>query len=57
MAGAEQNCVYRITERTFEPVPIELVVRLNVTDARSIALRLRIIARRPRVIPRRNPGE
>ena len=56
MAGAEQNCVYRITERTFVPVPIELVVRLNVTDARSIALRLRIIARRPRVIPRRNPG-
>ncbi len=34
MTGAAQHCVYRITERTFEPVPIELAVRLHVTDGR-----------------------
>lgn len=29
MVGAAQQCTYRIAERTFDPVPIELAVRFQ----------------------------
>jgi hypothetical protein len=52
VAGTVQHRMNRIAQRTLEPIASAFMCPM----AGSIALRRRIIARRPRVMPRRKPG-
>jgi hypothetical protein len=55
-ASVAQHRVHRIVGRTFEPIPIELTVRFNVTDGRLDCTPSLDHRAKPRMTPHREPG-